>query len=64
MEGRATKRVVVKLSRYEAEVFLTSIESLVEPGPAELWVYNEAKPSMAALLPHAYLAARVESGQG
>ena len=64
MEGRATKRVVVKLSRYEAEVFLTSIESLVEPGPAELWVYNEAGPSMAAFLPHAYLAARVESGQG
>lgn len=64
MEGRATKRVVVKLSSYEAEVFLTSIESLVEPGPAELWVYNQAKPGMATFLPHAYLAARVESSRG
>ncbi len=63
MEGRVTKRVVVKASSYEADVFVASTETLVEAGPPELWAYRKAEPILRAFLPRTILAAEAASGR-
>ena len=44
-------------------MFRAATESLVEPGPPELWVYSKAEPVLRAFLPRVFLAAEAGSGR-